>query len=97
MARSNYIQLPQRAFFRSLTHAQHHILSALCYLDFRYASGTVHDRFFTISDRALANFVGCDTHTITSAKSTLAKENLIATWIGKNSTSCYRILFEKPI
>jgi len=97
MARKNYVQYPQRAFLRPLTHAQHHILACLCLLDYRTAHGDGHDRFFSITDRDLANFVGCHRFTITEAKHALVREKLIATWTGPDTRSCYRILYEDPI
>lgn len=97
MPRKNYVQFPQRAFYRDLTHAQYHILTALCLLDYRYARGTGHERHFFITDRELASFARCDRHTLREARRKLQEEGLIAHWIGPGHKSHYRIVFGDPV
>lgn len=96
MARKNYVQFPQRAFYRELTHAQYHILTALCLLDYRYARGSGHERFFFITDRELADFCSCDRHTLRRARLKLQEEGLVAFWRGPGNKTHYRVIFAEP-
>lgn len=89
----HYLQIPRRALLRDLTHAQHHILNVLAYIQYRYRTKKDKSASFYITDRELAAFCACDTRTLTAAKKKLQEEGIIEYWIGEKKRTHYRLLY----
>lgn len=94
--RKNYVQIPTRAFYSSLTPIQFRILAQLCQLDFRFHSTQNPDAPFFYTDRDLAQRCLCSTRSVWTAKKVLAHHLLIEYSEEKHRTY-YRILYREPL